>query len=78
MPMPVFFEKKEDVPTKSLTMGMVSIMKAKKIILLASGKGKHQAVSELLDDTITTANPSTLLKLHPDVTIICDKDAYEG
>lgn len=73
-----FFEKKEDVPTQSLTMGMASIMKAKKIILLANGKGKHQAISELLDDTITTANPSTLLKLHPDVTIICDRDAYEG
>ena len=73
-----FFEKKEDVPTQSLTMGMASILKAKKIILLASGKGKHQAIAELLDDTITTSNPSTLLKLHPDTTIICDRDAYEG
>ena len=59
-------------------MGMASIMKAKTIILLATGKAKHQAVSELLDDKITTSNPATLLKLHPNTVIIVDKDAYNG
>ena len=73
-----FFEKKEDVPTQAVTMGMASIMKAKTIILLATGKAKHQAVSELLDDKITTQNPATLLKLHPNTIILVDKDAYEG
>ncbi len=73
-----FFASIDDVPTKALTMGMASIMKAKKIMLLASGKGKHEVVKKLLDDKITTSNPATLLKLHNDVVIICDKDAYEG
>ena len=73
-----FFEKKEDVPTQAVTMGMASIMKAKTIILLATGKAKHQAVAELLDDKITTSNPATLLKLHPNTIILVDKDAYEG
>ena len=73
-----FFEKKEDVPTQAVTMGMASIMKAKTIILLANGKAKHQAISELLDDKISTSNPSTLLKVHPNTIIICDKEAYEG
>ncbi len=73
-----FFASIDDVPTKALTMGMASIMKAKKIMLLASGKGKHEVVKKLLDDKITTSNPATLLKLHNDVVIICDKEAYEG
>ncbi len=73
-----FFEKKEDVPTRAVTMGMASILKAKTIILLANGKAKHRAIAELLDDTITTSNPSTLLKVHPNTIIICDREAYEG
>ena len=73
-----FFEKIEDVPTRALTMGMGSIMMAKKIILLANGKNKHAAIAAMLDDKVTTAIPATLLKLHPDVVVICDRDAYNG
>ncbi len=73
-----FFEKKEDVPTEAVTMGIGSIMKAKKIILLATGKAKHEAVAELLSGTITTQNPATLLNVHPDTVIIVDEDAYKG
>jgi len=70
-----FFENEADVPRHALTMGVGSIMKARKIILLASGKNKRDAVRALTDDTITTQNPATLLKLHKDVTIICDEEA---
>lgn len=73
-----FFDKPEDVPTQALTMGMASILKAGKILLLASGKGKHEAVVSLLNDKISTDIPATLLKVHPDVVLICDKEAYEG
>ncbi|MGI6717058.1 MAG: glucosamine-6-phosphate deaminase [Eubacteriales bacterium] len=73
-----FFASKSDVPTKAITMGMGSIMKAKRIIVLASGKNKHYVVSKMLDDRITTSVPATLLKLHGDVILICDKAAYEG
>ena len=73
-----FFSSIDEVPKQAVSMGMGSIMKAKKIILLANGKAKHQAIKELLDDRITTSNPSTLLKVHPDTVIICDKEAYEG
>ena len=73
-----FFASIDEVPTRALTMGMGSIMMAKKIILLANGKNKHAAVSALLDNRITTAIPATLLKLHPDVIILCDKEAYHG
>lgn len=71
-----FFESADDVPKKALTMGMGSILKAKKIIILANGANKAKAVSELLNDNINTSNPATMLKVHKDVTLICDKDAF--
>ena len=71
-----FFASKDEVPTKALTMGMSSILKAKKIILLASGKSKAAVVSELLKGMISTSVPATLLNLHPDVVLICDREAY--
>ena len=73
-----FFASIDEVPTRALTMGMGSIMMARRIILLANGKNKHTAIAAMLDDKITTAVPATLLKLHPDVIVICDKEAYHG
>ena len=73
-----FFEREKDVPKHALTMGMASILEAKKIVLLISGKPKHKALAALLDDKITTQIPATLLKMHRDVTVICDKEAYFG
>ncbi len=71
-----FFDSIDDVPTHALTMGMYSILNAKKIVLVANGKGKHEAIKALKNDEITTKNPATFLKLHPDATIICDEEAY--
>ena len=73
-----FFASKEDVPTRAFTMGIGSIMKAKKIILLANGANKHAAIAQMLDDKITTQCPATILKAHADVYLFCDKAAYEG
>ncbi len=73
-----FFASKADVPTQAFTMGIGSIMKAKKIILLANGANKHAAVAQMLDDKITTQCPATILKAHSDVTLICDKAALNG
>jgi glucosamine-6-phosphate deaminase len=73
-----FFASLDEVPTHAVTMGMASIMSSKKILLLANGKGKHFAISAMMNDKIDTHIPATLLKLHPDVTVICDKAAYYG
>lgn len=73
-----FFESKADVPTHAVTMGIGSIMKARKIIVLANGKVKHPVVKKMLSGRITTMCPGTLLLAHADVTLIVDKDAFEG
>ena len=74
----IFFDKAEDMPAKALTMGIATILASKKIVLLANGAGKYEAVSALMNDEITTNTPATMLKVHPDVVIICDKAAYTG
>ena len=71
-----FFASENDVPKHALTMGIQSVFKARKILLLANGKGKAEAIKAMLNGNITTACPATLLCLHPDVIVICDEDAY--
>jgi glucosamine-6-phosphate deaminase len=74
-----FFDSIDQVPKKAVTMGIGSIMKAKKILLLASGKSKHEAIKKLIKgDKVTTQLPASLLLLHPDVTVIVDEEAYRG
>ena len=73
-----FFADIKDVPTESLTMGMASIMKSRKILILINGKGKSAALNKLLSGEISTACPATMLNMHNDVIVICDKEAYEG
>lgn len=63
------FEKKEDVPTKALTMGIGTIMKAKKILLIA-GADKKEIVERSAFGKVTPDVPASVLQLHPDATII--------
>ena len=72
-----FFDSIDLVPTKALTMGIGSIMKARKILLLASGENKKEIVKKLLSTGIDTNIPATMLKAHADVVLICDKAAFE-
>jgi glucosamine-6-phosphate deaminase len=70
------FNDISEVPTKSMTMGLESIMRAKKIVLIATGKNKAQAIYNLLKGPITEEVPCSILQNHNDVTIYCDEDAY--
>ena len=70
-----FFEKEEDVPKQAYTMGIGTIMKAKKILLVASGKDKAKALKELIEGEVTPEIPATILRFHPDVTVIADEAA---
>ena len=68
-----FFEKAEDVPKYAYTMGMKSIMQAKKIILIANGENKAQILKEAFLGQITPMVPASILQLHNDVTLIVDE-----
>lgn len=70
-----FFNSIDEVPRKALTMGMGTIMKSKKILLLAYGKNKAEAIALLAGTEVDTNVPATLLLLHRDVTVIVDRDA---
>ncbi len=73
-----FFASAADVPTHALTMGMGTILSAKKIIILANGKNKHDAVMQMLKGTVTTSCPASFLNLHDDVVLVCDEACYNG
>lgn len=70
-----FFESMDDVPKKALTMGIGTIMKAKKIVLMANGPKKAQTIYDTLYGPITPEVPASVLRLHPDVTIFVDEQA---
>ena len=65
-----FFASEEEVPKKAITMGMVSIMQAKKILLIASGKNKRDILERAFYGPITPEIPASILQLHPDITVI--------
>ncbi|MGM0602730.1 MAG: glucosamine-6-phosphate deaminase [Bacillota bacterium] len=70
-----FFESEKDVPKKALSVGMATILKARRIILLASGKNKAEAIRATVSGCISTEVPSSLLQTHPEITLIVDKEA---
>lgn len=70
-----FFEREEDVPTKAYTMGIKSIMGAKKVLLIANGAAKADIICRMATGDIEPECPASVLQLHNDVTIVCDKEA---
>ncbi len=70
-----FFSSMDEVPKKALTMGIGTIMKAKKIVLLANGAKKAQTIYDTVYGPITPKVPASVLRLHPDVTIFADEEA---
>ena len=70
-----FFENMDLVPKYAYSMGIKSIMSAKSILLIASGKAKANAIYETIYGDIRPSVPSTILQLHPNVTIVADEDA---
>lgn len=72
-----FFDDEKDVPREAVSMGIKSILNAKKIILLASGKNKAQAIYDAVKGPYTTECPASALQVHANVTIIVDEEAAE-
>ena len=57
-----FFNNIDEVPTHAITMGLASIMKAKKIVLIATGVNKAKAIAALVHGDVTTSLPVSVLK----------------
>ncbi len=72
-----FFSSAEEVPKQAVTMGLGSIMLAGKIILIAAGKAKAEAIARTVCGLINTAIPASILQLHRDVTFIVDREAAD-
>lgn len=72
-----FFETIEEVPKEAYTMGIKSIMQAKKIVVIVSGKQKAEIVKEAFFGPVTPKVPASVLQLHNDVTLIGDREALE-
>ncbi len=66
-----FFNSIDDVPRSAVTMGMASIMQARKVLLIASGSNKKAIMEKALFGPITPEVPASLLQLHPDLTVVC-------
>ena len=65
-----FFDSADEVPKQAVTMGMMSIMRSKKILLVANGAAKKDILLRACNGPITPEIPASLLQLHPDVTVI--------
>ena len=65
-----FFANEDEVPKTAITMGMMSIMQAKKIVLVANGAAKKEIVEKSFFGPIDPQVPASILQLHPDVTVI--------
>ncbi len=72
------FGSKEKVPRKGITMGIRTIMMAKKIMLVANGRRKANIIFKTLFGPITEDVPSSVLQLHPGLIVILDKEAALG
>lgn len=70
-----FFASEKDVPRQAYTMGIKTIMQAKKILVLVNGENKADAVKESFFGPITPVVPASILQLHNDVIVLADEDA---
>jgi galactosamine-6-phosphate isomerase len=62
-------------PSSGLTLGMADILRSRRVLLLVNGKQKLPAVRRLMKPEITTRFPASFLWLHPDATVLCDREA---
>jgi glucosamine-6-phosphate deaminase len=70
-----FFGPGEEMPECAVTMGIGTILEAKKILLLATGEAKAETVAEAIEGPITASVTASCLQLHPDVTFVIDEAA---
>ena len=70
-----FFENERMVPRQAYTMGMLGIMQAKRVVLIATGPAKAQAIYDSFCGPVTPQVPASILQLHPDFILVADEEA---
>src|SRR5216110_2532148 len=70
-----FFERREDVPVYAITMGVGTILDARSLILVASGKGKSKAISQAVEGPVTSMVTASAIQMHRDAIVIVDEEA---
>ena len=70
-----FFASKEEVPRQAYTMGIKTIMQARKVLLVANGAGKAEIIKRAFFGPVTPEVPASILQMHPDCTIVLDAEA---
>lgn len=70
-----FFERREDVPVYAITMGVGTILEARQLLLVASGKSKARAIAQAVEGPVTSMVTASALQMHLDATVIADEDA---
>jgi glucosamine-6-phosphate deaminase len=70
-----FFNNESEVPRFAYTMGIRTIMQARRIVLIASGDGKAQIMKDAFSGPVTPQVPASVLQLHSDVILVGDKEA---
>ncbi len=73
-----FFKRMQDVPTKAISMGIGTVLRCKKIVLVANGANKVDALAKAIEGPITATVPASALQLHPNVTFVVTQDAATG
>lgn len=70
-----FFERREDVPIYAITMGVGTILEARRIVLLANGSHKATAIAKAVEGPVTSMITASALQMHPSVLVFVDEDA---
>jgi len=73
-----FFERRESVPVYAITMGVGTILDARSLILVASGKGKSKAIAQAVEGPVTSMLTASAIQMHRDAIVIVDAEAASG
>ena len=73
-----FFASEAEVPTAAYTMGVGTVMAARKILMIVTGADKSDILHKAFFGPVTPWVPASILQFHPDVTLICDRAAWDG
>src|SRR5258708_628982 len=73
-----FFDRREDVPVYAITMGVGTILDARRLVLVASGKAKSKAIAQAVEGPVTSMVSASAIQMHREATVIVDDTAAAG